>query len=111
MAGFTPNERKTKHRKVWMLPTYVHVSAKSSIPPSLPVAKINFWANEDGIIRELYVEGEGYGVSIMALLAKERGREARPAVLLKTFQVVHACYVSTDADDSMEWNGPAPLPF
>ena len=62
-----------------MLPTYVHVSAKSSIPPSFPVAKINFWANQDGIKRELYMEGEGYGVSIMVLLVKERGREARPA--------------------------------
>lgn len=56
------------------------------------------------------MEGGGSGVSIMALLVKERGREARPASFVENLSGVCICYMLTDADDSMEWNGPAPLP-
>ena len=56
------------------------------------------------------MEGGGSRVSIMALLVKERGREARPASFVEGLSGVCICYMLTDADDSMEWNGPAPLP-
>lgn len=41
--------------------------------------ELTFEHIRDGIMRELYVEEGGYGVSIMTLLVKERGREAGPA--------------------------------
>lgn len=77
-----------------MLPKYVHVSAKFSIPASLFLILDEHIRGR--IMRERYIEGRVYGVLIMISLVKDRGREAGPAsFVVKLFTSTYLLNVGT----------------